>query len=200
MGFGVLDPRPGPPLFPPSPPSPMRPLATGGIQLPCTSGDKRYTVSPCCVLLAVDSSSILSDPPALSSRFRQLGYLAFSNFFSDDLTRPAANQMATVHRRCATTGVDPVPADFEANLSSGASWSTELVEIWHGLGTDPTFARLKDGATLSGLVTALSVALGYPAVQRRRCCHSSLLCVAKAVGLGPRHMLTSVHQRPLAQA
>ena len=163
MGMGAL-------LRPPSPPrafSPLRArplplLERGGIELPCPSGDERYTVSPSCVFPAVDSSSIRSDPTALASRFRELGYLAFANFFSDDLTSPAADELAFVHHsRCASVGSDPVPADFEANLWSGASWSTELVETWRSLGTDATFARLKDEAALSGLVTALSAELGY---------------------------------------
>ena len=163
MGRGLA--HPGPALLPPPPPPIRLPsldaCVTAGIELPCASGDEHHTVSPSCVFPAVDSSSILSDPAALATRFRELGYLAFSNFFSDDLTRPAANQIAIVHSRCAT-GPAPVPADFEANLGSGASWSAELVDCWRSLGADPTFARLKDAATLLELVTALSAALGYP--------------------------------------
>ena len=162
-GMGVLLRPPSPPRVP-SPPiaRPLPLLERGGIELPRPSGDERYTVSPSCVFPAVDSSSICSDPTALASRFRELGYLAFANFFSDNLTSPAADELALVHRsRCASVGSDSVPADFEANLWSGASWSTELVETWRGLGTDATFARLKDQTALSGLVTALSAELGY---------------------------------------
>ena len=156
MGRGLPHPRPA--LLPPTPPTRLSSsdACTAGIELPCASGDEHHTVSPSCVFPAVDSSSILSDPPALATRFRELGYLAFSNFFSDDLTRSAANQIAIVHGRCAT-GPARVPADFEVNLSSGASWS----ECWRSLGADPTFARLSESATLFELATTLSAALGY---------------------------------------
>ena len=161
---GLLRP-PSPPSLPSPPPSPLRTLTLlerGGIELPRPNGDERYTVSPSCVSPAVDSSSIRNDPTALASRFRELGYLAFANFFSDDLTSAAADALELVHHsRCTSVGSDPVPADFEANLWSGASWSTELVETWRSLGTDATFTRLKDEAALSGLVTALSSELGY---------------------------------------
>jgi hypothetical protein len=160
FGGALLDPLM--PMF--RPPSPLMPLTfaeTGDIELPSTNDGERYVVSPSCVFPAVDSTSIRSDPLALASRFRELGYLAFSNFFSDELTRPVADKMAFVHSRCATVGSDPVPGDFEANLYSGASWSAELVETWRGLGNDPTFTRLNDDGTLLEQVAVLSTALGY---------------------------------------